>query len=268
MDGRDERAFRALRAVVGVTLAIVAGGVVPANAAAAGLALVPQAGPPTLAIRASGSGFAAFEQVDLSFDAIPAAVVTTDASGSFDDAVVRVPADSTSGAHLVSALGRVSGVSAQDPFTVRTNWAQFHARASRQGLNRTENVLSPTGEAVWTFQTEGLINSSPAVADCVVYIGSFDGKVYALNAWNGDLRWSYQTWERVYGSPAVANGVVYVGSWSGRVYALDAATGADLWNFSLPPEIEPAIGSSPAVVDGRVYIGTWNGMYAFGLPPG
>ena len=32
-------------------------------------------------------------------------------------------------------------------------------------------------------------------------------------------------------SPAVANGVVYVGSSDGNLYALNASTGARLWNF-------------------------------------
>ena len=33
-------------------------------------------------------------------------------------------------------------------------------------------------------------------------------------------------------SPAVANGVVYVGSDDGNVYALNAATGAELWSYT------------------------------------
>ena len=33
-------------------------------------------------------------------------------------------------------------------------------------------------------------------------------------------------------SPAVANGVVYVGSEDGLVYALNAATGTELWSFT------------------------------------
>jgi len=36
----------------------------------------------------------------------------------------------------------------------------------------------------------------------------------------------------VFSSPAVANGVVYVGSQDGNVYALNASTGARLWGFT------------------------------------
>ena len=74
--------------------------------------------------------------------------------------------------------------------------------------------------------------SSPAVANGVVYVGSDDDNVYALNASTGAKLWSYATGGAVYSSPAVANGVVYVGSDDGNVYALNASTGAKLWSYA------------------------------------
>jgi outer membrane protein assembly factor BamB len=56
------------------------------------------------------------------------------------------------------------------------------------------------------------VYSSPAVAAGVVYIGSKDDYVYALDASTGDLLWGYKTGSSVYSSPAVAGGVVYVGA--------------------------------------------------------
>jgi outer membrane protein assembly factor BamB len=57
----------------------------------------------------------------------------------------------------------------------------------------------------------------------VVYVGSWDHNVYALNAKTGVRLWSYTTGNdyvfSVTSSPAVANGVVYVGSVDGKVYA-------------------------------------------------
>ena len=62
--------------------------------------------------------------------------------------------------------------------------------------------------------------SSPAVANGVVYVGSLDNNVYALNASTGAKLWSYTTGGPIYySSPAVANGMVYVGSLDGKVYA-------------------------------------------------
>src|SRR5262249_31053616 len=36
--------------------------------------------------------------------------------------------------------------------------------------------------------------------------------------------------------PIVAQGSVYVGSWSGKFYALDAVTGAKRWEFAVDPQ--------------------------------
>ncbi len=50
------------------------------------------------------------------------------------------------------------------------------------------------------------------MANGVVYVGSSDDNVYALNASTGALLWKYTTGNYVDSSPAVANGVVYIGS--------------------------------------------------------
>ena len=76
---------------------------------------------------------------------------------------------------------------------------------------------------LWSYATGGMCDSSPAVANGVVYVGSGDDNVYALNASTGAMLWRYPTGGFVYSSPAVANGVVYVGSEDGNVYALKPA---------------------------------------------
>lgn len=101
--------------------------------------------------------------------------------------------------------------------------------------------------------------SSPAVVNGVVYFGSGDGNVYALDAASGALKWKYQTGDVVHASPAVADGVVYVGSWDSYFYALDAASGSVRWRFKTgeDPAVHNQVGiqSSAAVADGVVYFG-------------
>ena len=75
----------------------------------------------------------------------------------------------------------------------------------------------------WSYNTFGGVFYSPVVSNGVVYFGSFDNGVYALNASNGTILWSFYTNGLVYSSPAVANGVVYVGSDDKNVYALDVS---------------------------------------------
>jgi uncharacterized repeat protein (TIGR01451 family) len=103
-----------------------------------------------------------------------------------------------------------------------------------------------TGAKLWSFTTGGVVNSSPAVANGAVYVGSDDNNMYALNASTGAKLWSFATGGAVDSSPAVANGVVYVGSGDGNLYALNASTGAKLWSNSIGD-------GSPAVANGVVY---------------
>ena len=80
------------------------------------------------------------------------------------------------------------------------------------------------GKLIWNYTTGGEVASSPAVADGVVYVGSYDGKVYALDAMTGAFIWSYATGGMVVSSPAVANNVVYVGSYNHVLYAFGLYT--------------------------------------------
>jgi len=109
-----------------------------------------------------------------------------------------------------------------------------------------------TGAKQWEFTTGGDVYSSPAVADGKVYVGSFDGKVYCLNAATGGKVWEFPTLGSVTSSPAVANGRVYVGSFDGNVYCLNATNGSKVWEY---PTAD-SVGSSPAIANGRVYVGS------------
>jgi outer membrane protein assembly factor BamB len=73
---------------------------------------------------------------------------------------------------------------------------------------------------IWASQASTTIFlSSPAVANGVVYIGSFHD-VHAFDAINGAPLSHFTTGGFVQASPAVSNGTVYVGSGDGNLYAL------------------------------------------------
>ncbi len=76
----------------------------------------------------------------------------------------------------------------------------------------------------------------------MVYVGSNDFNVYALNAATGSKIWSYSTGDYVYSSPAVVNSVVYVNSYV-DVYALNAKDGSKIWSYTTGGPIF----SSPAI---------------------
>lgn len=111
-----------------------------------------------------------------------------------------------------------------------------------------------TGEKIWDNVTGLEITSTPAVTDGKVYTGSNDGKLYCFNAETGDKLWDYQTGADVVSAPAIVNGNVYFGSRDHNVYCLNATTGTMIWEYPTGMDII----SSPAVSDGRVYIGSWD----------
>jgi len=101
--------------------------------------------------------------------------------------------------------------------------------------------------------------SSPAVAGGIVYAGSGDHNVYALDAATGELRWKFATGNVVHASPAVADGTVFIGSWDRYLYALDARSGALKWKFETGDDREiynqVGIAGSAAIGGGMVYFG-------------
>lgn len=127
------------------------------------------------------------------------------------------------------------------------------------------------GGVRWTFATQGAVRSSPAILDGVVYVGSSDGFLYALDLRTGRMRWRYAAGSAVTASPAVAAGRVYGNTYDGRAFALRAADGRTVWTRSLGPAAPLAWGhesgddyaSSPAIVGTRLYVGGIDGnLYA------
>src|SRR5260370_11462340 len=202
--------------------------------AAPALTLTPSVGPATTSVRLSGAGFGATEGVDIFFDSLNWVLAATDGSGNLSQTFL-VPLFASQGAlgtHWVTAIGRRSGRTAQKPFLVRTDWLQYHYGVAHRGFNRFENALDsntiPSLAEAWVAHTGDSINSSPAVAGGVVYVGSRDNKLYAFSASQGKLLtgWPVSTKGFIVSSPAVAGGVVYVGSADGQLYAFNALNAA------------------------------------------
>ena len=135
------------------------------------------------------------------------------------------------------------------------------------GIPETLYALNAsTGKMLWSDGNFVGGWDSAAVANGVVFIGSFDNNLRAINATTGAVLWSYPIADGFLdSSPAVADGVVYVGSFDGTVYAVRASTGARLWNY----QTGSFITSSPAVAGGVVYIGSWDdAVYALNAQTG
>src|ERR1700722_7493986 len=169
---------------------------------------------------------------------------------------------------LLLWAGFVSEVWAQQPAAKVRDWAQFHRRNMERSTpyEHVLNVHSVGGlELKWNFTTGRGVWSSPAIVDGVVYFGSEDHNVYALNARTGAKLWSYTTGNQVYSPPAVVHGTVYIGSDDGNVYALNARTGTLLWKHLIGDYLLAA----PTIVNGVAYIGAWDSnVYALNAHTG
>jgi len=122
----------------------------------------------------------------------------------------------------------------------------------------------------WAYKV-GPTESSPLVANGLVYIGDWLGEVYAIDKRTGKLRWKFQTGGKIKGSVAEVGGTVYVGSYDGHVYALNALTGKELWRASVQARLgsNGTFYATPALAYGRVYIGSTDGKeYSYGAKSG
>ena len=107
----------------------------------------------------------------------------------------------------------------------------------------------PGAGPIWRFTTGGWVLTAPVVVDGVVYVGSDDGSLYALDADSGEMLWSFATGDAIRSVPAVVDGTVYFGSNDNHLYAVDAATGEGLWRHDTGDWVQ----YSPAVGNGMVY---------------
>ena len=135
-----------------------------------------------------------------------------------------------------------------------------------------EVVLSPSNverlTKLWSFKTGGGIAAEAAIVNNTVYIGSWDGYEYALDALTGFLKWKTYLGTTtakcvppkigITSSATVQNNIVYVGGGDSYWYALDAYTGAILWKvYTGDNSADKGYynWSSPLIYNGFAYIG-------------
>ncbi len=145
---------------------------------------------------------------------------------------------------------------AVDEFTGQLKW-KFATGGEKRFAAQNIHGAEPANESMpdpFDFYL-----SSPSIANGIVYFGSGDDNVYALDAATGALKWKFHTDNVVHASPAISDGVLYIGSWDTYFYALNATTGKQLWKFKTGEDVkihnQTGIQSSASVANGIVYFG-------------
>ena len=108
--------------------------------------------------------------------------------------------------------------------------------------------------------------SGPTVHNGIIYAGTRDGSVVAINASVRELQWQWPetTGARslIYGTPVVHGDLLYVGAYAGQVYALTLDHGAERWVYPRTGSIGAIVGT-PVVVNETIYVPSSDGsVYA------
>ena len=127
-----------------------------------------------------------------------------------------------------------------------------------------------TGRVLWR-RTVGPSETSPVVSRASIFVGDWDGRVWALRRTTGKTRWVTKLQGEVKGAVAISGNRIFVGDYSGHLYALSYASGKVLWKAKLQPRFGGTghIYATPSAAYGRVYVGATDGkVYSFGAESG
>lgn len=70
------------------------------------------------------------------------------------------------------------------------------------------------------FKTTGKL-TAPILIDDIIYFGSTNGNLYAVNFETGIEDWKYMAGKRIFSSPSIAHGSLYFGCEDGYLYAIE-----------------------------------------------
>ena len=130
------------------------------------------------------------------------------------------------------------------------------------------------GDQLWVSEPlDGKLWVTPAVVDGVVYVSTFDGRIYSLDAATGAvLPWVFNGEFGFVSSPFAAEGMLYVGSFDSRLNAVPIGAAQPAWTFQADnwfwaaPVISNGVVIAPSL-DGKVYaLDALTGVPAWSTP--
>jgi len=110
------------------------------------------------------------------------------------------------------------------------------------------------GKEKWTFNTEGWVWGSPAVADGIAYFGDYAGIAYAVNLANGRETWRKQLDGSIIATPALSGEGVYFVTNEGTVHAFEPRSGNSLWSSN--PNLNDMLLSDPVLAGETLIVAT------------
>jgi len=122
--------------------------------------------------------------------------------------------------------------------------------------------LSDTNEerSFFSSRRSALLAGGPIAGINQIFLGSENGKVYALNAETGALIWQASIKGEIITAPAFDSGILVVNSASGVLQAYNASNGEEIWKIEQDvPALTLRGVSQPVIASGGVILGTGKG---------
>jgi outer membrane protein assembly factor BamB len=115
------------------------------------------------------------------------------------------------------------------------NWGSFRGSAARTGV--TADSLRPPLKNLWSFQAQGPIDGSPIINDGVIYVGSRDHSLYALDAKQQRELWRYNAGAPLRSTPTLHGDTLFFGDDDGTLHAVQSSGGTARWRVPLRGKI-------------------------------
>lgn len=114
------------------------------------------------------------------------------------------------------------------------DWPLFRGDPLQTGVVKGE--LAEPLETLWKIKVGSGTESTAAIVGQTIYLGSYDGHLYALDLDKGTEKWKYAAGSIV-APPSVHQGAVFVGDEDGTFHCVDARKGEKIWTFDAEQQI-------------------------------
>lgn len=110
----------------------------------------------------------------------------------------------------------------------------------------------------WTLNTGDEVRGSASSAGGAIYIGSYDGNLYAVDETDGTVRWKFKAQRGIVSRPMPFNEMVIFGSEDRNLYSVSRLNGRAIWSFrtNMPIRSSPIADERACIVgsdDGFLY---------------
>ena len=114
------------------------------------------------------------------------------------------------------------------------DWSSYRGDNARSNVTSVD--IPASVELQWQVDiSAGVLPTAPVVGGDLVFVADRAGAVRALDR-TGNVVWTTYAAGPIYYPPTIAHDRVFVGSADGRVYALEARTGRFLWSYRVAPQ--------------------------------